>query len=239
MSGKPDQFESALKAEGVTGVLADLARSIYQQESGSGSNTKTSNRGAVGGMQVLAGTFGEMADKGWSIDNPEHNARAGIRYLKKLDKLSGGVPELTAAGYYGGPGGLEKARRGIAVSDPMNPNAPNTLQYGQQVVARLGRMPAQTVAQQEAAQVAPVPVETPPQILAQAAEAPAPMPAFGPDPWQAFLQTMPQNRQPVNVADLDFANPQPAMQMPRFQYQPVENRRPNFEAFSSWKGRVA
>ena len=33
--------------------------------------------------------------------------------------------------------GLEKARRGVAVSDPRNPNAPTTLQYGQQVAARI------------------------------------------------------------------------------------------------------
>ena len=130
-------LDSALAAEGVTGKLADVARSIYQQESGGGKNTKTSNAGAVGGMQIIPSTFASVADKGWDIKDPVLNARAGVRYLQQLDQQSGGDPALTAAGYYGGPGGMEKARKGVAVSDPRNPNAPTTLEYGKQVVARL------------------------------------------------------------------------------------------------------
>lgn len=132
-----DPFESALAAEGVSGPVADIARSIYQQESGSGKNTKTSNAGAVGGMQIIPDTFKSVADKDWDINDPTQNARAGLRYIKQLHEKAGGDPALTAAGYYGGPGGLEKARRGVAVSDPRNPNAPTTLQYGQQVAARI------------------------------------------------------------------------------------------------------
>lgn len=130
-------FDDALKAEGLTGKAADIARSIYQQESSSGKNTKTSNAGAVGGMQIIPATFKSVADKDWDINDPFHNSRAGIRYVKQLYEQAGGDPALTAAGYYGGPGGLEKARRGVAVSDPRNPNAPTTLQYGEQVAARL------------------------------------------------------------------------------------------------------
>ena len=136
-SAKGSPFDIALQKEGVTGQLASLARSIYEQESGSGKNTTTSNAGAVGGMQVIPDTFARMADKDWNINDPEHNARAGIRYLSTLNKLSGGDPVLTAVGYYGGEGAIDKARQGIAVSDPRNPNAPNTLQYGQQVAGRL------------------------------------------------------------------------------------------------------
>ncbi|WP_307702025.1 lytic transglycosylase domain-containing protein [Variovorax paradoxus] len=136
-----DPFESALAAEGVTGKVADIARSIYQQESGSGKNTKTSNAGAVGGMQIIPPTFKSVADKDWDINDPTHNARAGIRYVKQLYEQAEGDPALTAAGYYGGPGGLEKARRGVAVADPRNPNAPTTLQYGKQVAARLPKEP--------------------------------------------------------------------------------------------------
>lgn len=132
-----DPFEGALKAEGISGPVADIARSIYQQESGSGKNTKTSNAGAVGGMQIIPGTFKSVADKDWDINDPTQNARAGLRYVKQLYEQAGGDPALTAAGYYGGPGGLEKARRGVAVSDPRNPTAPTTLQYGQQVAARI------------------------------------------------------------------------------------------------------
>lgn len=140
-----DPFESALAAEGVTGKVADIARSIYQQESGSGKNTKTSNAGAVGGMQIIPPTFKSVADKDWDINDPTHNARAGIRYVKQLYEQAEGDPALTAAGYYGGPGGLEKARRGVAVADPRNPNAPTTLQYGKQVAARLPKEPLNPV----------------------------------------------------------------------------------------------
>lgn len=132
-----DPLEMALAAEGVSGPVAELARSIYKQESSSGKNTKTSNAGAVGGMQILPGTFAGVADKDWDINDPTQNARAGIRYAKQMLDAAGGDPALAAAGYYGGPGGLEKARRGVAVSDPRNPKAPNTLQYGQQVAARM------------------------------------------------------------------------------------------------------
>lgn len=133
----PFSFDAALAAEGATGKLADIARSIYKQESDSGANTKTSNAGAVGGMQIVPATFASVADKDWSINDETQNARAGIRYLKKMFDQAGGDPAIAAAGYYGGPGGLEKARRGVAVKDPRNPDAPNTLQYGAQVAARL------------------------------------------------------------------------------------------------------
>lgn len=131
-------IDQALALEGITGDKAEIVKSIYQQESGSGANTKTSNRGAVGGMQIIPSTFESVADDGWDIHDPLDNARAGARYASKMYELAEGDPALTAAGYYGGEGGLEKARRGIAVSDPKNPNNPNTLEYGQQVASRLG-----------------------------------------------------------------------------------------------------
>ncbi|GAA0809649.1 lytic transglycosylase domain-containing protein [Cupriavidus gilardii] len=134
---KADAFDIALEAEAVDPKIAAIARSIYQQESSSGKNTKTSNAGAVGGMQIIPTTFNSVADRGWDINNPEHNARAGIRYIKQMYERAGGDPALTAAGYYGGPGGLEKARRGVAVSDPRNPKAPTTLEYGKQVASRI------------------------------------------------------------------------------------------------------
>ncbi len=246
----PNLFDEALAAEGVTGKLAALSRSIYSQESGGGRNTTTSNAGARGGMQIIPSTFASVADKGWSIDDPLQNARAGIRYLKQLDKQAGGDPALTAAGYYGGPGGMEKARRGVAVSDPRNPKAPDTLQYGAQVVARMG-----------GEKVAPVPAVVPaPVLLAQAPQAPvieeaAPVvqamaapppplmqPAVG-NPWQDFLRSMPETRQPVNVNDLRFGEGPPtmAMHVPQFQFNAgaPKSLRPNFDSFGSWGTRRA
>lgn len=129
-------FEKALVDEGIVGTpLESLARSIYMQESTGGKNTKTSNAGAVGGMQILPGTFNEVLPGG-NINDPYDNSRAGLRYIKKMNDLAGGDLTLTAAGYYGGPGGLNKAKEGVAVSDPRNPNAPTTLQYAKQVTAR-------------------------------------------------------------------------------------------------------
>lgn len=131
-------LEVALQAEGLQDhPVANIARSVYQQESSSGRNTQTSNAGAMGGMQVRPNTFQEVADPGWSQADPVHNARAGVRYLMQGYEKSGGDPALTGAYYYGGPTGLAKAQQGIAVRDPRNPNAPTTLEYGQQVANRL------------------------------------------------------------------------------------------------------
>lgn len=168
MTASPLDF--ALDAEGIKGPLADLARSVYHQESGSGSNTKTSNAGARGGMQIIPETFASVADKGWSIDDPVQNARGGVRYLKQLYDKTGGDGKLTAIGYYGGPGAIEKARKGIAVSDPRNPNAPNTFQYGDQIMARVGQAVSNMIPSAQAGTVRP-----PPQLpaIAQRAQAPA------------------------------------------------------------------
>jgi hypothetical protein len=228
-------FDLALAAEGVTGSLASLARSIYQQESSGGKNSQTSNAGAVGGMQVLPGTFNGVADKGWDINNPLHNARAGIRYLSQMHKQAGGDPVLAAAGYYGGPGGLEKARRGVAVNDPRNPKAPNTLQYGQQVVARMGKPVAPIqVAKPEPA----IPVGVPQGVPVKQAVVQAPIAvAQVPEEWQEFQQ---QTAPPVQVADLGYG-PVVAPQMPEGFFDAPKARKNasvNFNPFAAWKVRI-
>ena len=246
MAKTKDLFEEALAAEGITGQLAEVARSIYKQESGGGKNTKTSNAGAVGGMQILPTTFASVADKGWDINDPMMNARAGIRYIKQMDKLAGGDPALIAAGYYGGPGGLQKAKQGIAVSDPRNPNAPNTLQYGQQVAARLNGGKANT----KPVEVAKVtPVELPaPEVVAEAQPVSAapvePMPqavpvmASGPDPWAEFQERF-KTTEPVRAADLQYG-PMPTMnvQVPNFMAAVGQNRAIDFSGFGNWGARA-
>ena len=134
-------LDIGLHQEGITGPLADIARSVYHQESSSGRNTTTSNAGAVGGMQILPGTFAEVADEGWDINDPIQNARAGIRYLNKMYELGGNDPRLAAIGYYGGPGAIQAAKAGQSRSDPRNPQAPDTFQYADQVLARIPREP--------------------------------------------------------------------------------------------------
>ena len=139
MAASPLDF--ALNAEGIKGALADLARGVYQQESGSGKNIESAasrKSGARGGMQILPSTFASVADKDWNIDDPVQNARGGVRYLQQLYDQAGGDAKLAAIGYYGGPGAMAKARKGVAVSDPRNADAPTTLQYGDQVMSEHG-----------------------------------------------------------------------------------------------------
>lgn len=125
-------------AEGASAPVQAIARSVYMQESSGGRNTKTSNAGAVGGMQITPATFARFARPGEDINDPEANARAAVRYLKHLETKAGGDPQLIAVGYYGGEGAIPKARAGIAVRDPRNPGAPGTLQYGREVAERAG-----------------------------------------------------------------------------------------------------
>lgn len=217
-----DIFEDALAAEGVSGKLADLARSIYTQESGRGRNTQTSNRGAVGGMQILPATFAGVADRGWDIQDPSHNARAGIRYLKQLDKQAGGDPRLTAAGYYGGPGGMEKLRRGQVVRDPKNPHAPDTGKYADQVVSRLGGsggrdtvVESQQVVQAPQGTGTPGPVPLPDELVTYLANRATALGGQSPaqaDAWLSFLKAMPQAR----------GQARPQTEAPAFQAQAID-----------------
>lgn len=129
-------FDKALADEGLLGTsLESFARSIHQQESGSGKNTGVSSAGARGPMQLMPSTFNELMPGG-DINDAYQNTVAGLRYIKKMNALAGGDLTLTAAGYYGGPGALEKAKRGEAVGVPTDKNAPNTLEYAKQVLSR-------------------------------------------------------------------------------------------------------
>ena len=247
------EFDDALIIEKAWGTpFADFARSIYTQESGAGKNTKTSNRGAVGGMQIIPSTFNQVADKGWDINDSFDNIRAGVRYAKQMWDKAGGDPVIAAAGYYGGPGGLEKAKKGVAVSDPKNPNAPNTLQYGEQVATRMAKAsqatPAATppvvAARQEVPGPSPVadfpPVASLPVMAMADAEAYAsPMRAAsagGPNAWQAFLNAMPSmaGPTPVQVADLRFGGVPAPLTLPRVH----SPGKVDFSGFQGWKGRA-
>lgn len=230
-------FDLALAAEGVTGTLADVARSIYMQESGGGRNTKTSNAGAVGGMQIIPSTFAAVADKGWDINDPEQNARAGIRYLQQLHGKAGGDPALTAVGYYGGPGAMAKAREGVAVSDPRNPNAPNTLQYAQQVVGRIPK--GGSIVPNPGA--APIPVAEAPVQLAQSVpmvqtpQGPVPVGYAAPDAgsWKEFQQAM---ADPITPASLDFGSAPKGFNP--LAYAPQGGGEVNFRAFNAKRVRA-
>lgn len=131
-------FDAALDAEGVRDPAERaFLKAIHLQESSGRKTASTSNRGARGPMQIRPGTFQSVADKGMDIDNPSDNMRAGIRYARQGYRAAGGDPVLAGAFYYGGPNGLEKARRGVAVPDPKNPKAPDTIGYGQSIAKRM------------------------------------------------------------------------------------------------------
>lgn len=244
--GSSELFEQALAAEGITGTLADAARSIYFQESSGGKNTQTSNAGAVGGMQIRPRTFGEVADKGWDINNPMHNARAGIRYLAKMFERGGGDPAMAAIGYYGGPGAQEKAKQGIAVADPRNPNAPNTFQYAQQVVGRLVGDASPKVYQATNADVPHNDPDPGPALVASditnrwASESTPNQQALAQlgneDPWNIFLNKM-RAKQPVTAASIDYANPLTLANAAPVAPVAVQAPRPTMMmAFSDWLG---
>ena len=64
----------------------------------------------------------------------------------------------------------------------------------------------------------------------------------GPDTWQTFLAGMQQGapRQPVNVNDLKYGQPAPAMEVPQYQFNTaaVAPGKVDFRSFGSW-GRKA
>jgi len=131
-------FAAALDAEGVRDPRERaFLMALHGQEASGQKTAPTSNRGAMGAMQVMPETFKSVADKGMRIDNPMDNMRAGIRYGLQGYRAANGDPVLAGAYYYGGPNALKKARRGIALSDPENPNYPNTLTYGQKIAKRM------------------------------------------------------------------------------------------------------
>jgi hypothetical protein len=146
-------FDSALDAEGIDDPQQRaFLKAIYSQESTSGKNTKTSNRGAVGGMQILPSTFDSVADKGMDIKDPFDNMRAGIRYASQGYAKANGDPVLAGAYYYGGPGGMKKAAEGVAVSDPKNPKAPTTIDYGKSIADKMFAFLPMSSAQAETVQ---------------------------------------------------------------------------------------
>lgn len=89
-------------------------RAIHLNESGGAANAPTSLKGAVGGRQIMPGTFAQYAKPGERIDNPEDNAAVGDRIVEDLFRRFGGDPERVAVGYFSGPGN---------VSEPGSPTA--------------------------------------------------------------------------------------------------------------------
>jgi len=113
------------------GVPAPLASAIAWQESGF-NNAMVSSANARGVMQVLPGTWDwvqkNLALRQLDPANPIDNVGAGVLYLGRLLRESGGDPAMAAAGYYQG---LASVRR-IGM-------LPETKQYVDNVLALRGR----------------------------------------------------------------------------------------------------
>lgn len=130
----------------------DLAHAVYGQESNYGRDPRANtinSSGAVGPMQVTADTFEGLKRNGvipahYEHTNPQHNMEAGRALLRTdLDRF-GGDPRKALAAYYSGPKAVNADGTIRDLRDPRNPNAPTTLQYVDQVLARVGRSaPAQ------------------------------------------------------------------------------------------------
>ena len=211
-------FDSALDMEGIDDPQQRaFLKAIYSQESSSGKNTKTSNRGAQGGMQILPSTFKSVADKGMDINDPLDNMRAGIRYASQGYKEAGGDPVLAGAYYYGGPGGMKKASEGVAVSDPKNPKAPTTIGYGNSIAkkmfdflpigsAQAGEMPSAKPAPRNAASSAPQP-EPETSDSGMAATAGTAAAGLGYYPAKAGLETLRDKIKAADAARVVHATP--------------------------------
>src|SRR4051794_15234906 len=113
------------------GVPAPLASAIAWQESGF-NNAMVSSANARGVMQVLPGTWDwvqkNLALRQLDPANPIDNVGAGVLYLGRLLRETGGDPALAAAGYYQG---LASVRR--------NGMLPETRRYVDNVLALRGR----------------------------------------------------------------------------------------------------
>lgn len=114
------KFEPLLqKAAKDFGLQPALLKAIMAAESGF-NPTAVSPKGAVGLMQIMPGTaerYGLQGDKkqtlAQKLTDPKTNIRISARYLRDLQKLFPGQPELVMASYNAGEGAVQKYRNTI------------------------------------------------------------------------------------------------------------------------------
>lgn len=114
------------------GLPPELALAIYQQETTSGTNTKTSPKGARGGFQVMPDTFKRYMTEGGNIDDPTDNATAAMRVLADGLKQAKGDPRGAAHFYYSG-----KTKPSNVTSGP---GTPTVAGYGDAILAKMARL---------------------------------------------------------------------------------------------------
>jgi hypothetical protein len=87
------------------GVPRSHVRAIYQNETASGKNVRSSSAGAQGHMQLMPSTAKEMGVV--DIADPYQNIEGGVKYYAKMLKKFGD-PVVAAAAYNAGPGNVSK-----------------------------------------------------------------------------------------------------------------------------------
>jgi hypothetical protein len=87
------------------GVPRSHVRAIYENETASGKNVRSSSAGAQGHMQLMPGTAKEMGVA--DIADPYQNIEGGVKYYAKMLKKFGD-PVVAAAAYNAGPGNVRK-----------------------------------------------------------------------------------------------------------------------------------
>ena len=125
--------------------LKSIQKSVYDQESGSGSadTSKPNYAGAIGPMQILPKTFDWVKQLGkipkdYDINNSKHNKAAGDALLGHYHDKYKGDPKKVYAAYYGGPSAVNKdGSINTHWRDKKNPKAPTVGQYIQQVLDRM------------------------------------------------------------------------------------------------------
>lgn len=129
-------LDDLIKAEGAE-HLKPVITALYAQESGSGKNSKTSVDGARGPMQIMPGTFKQLAREGESIDNETDNLRVGIRLVKALGDRFNNDPARIAAGYFSGEGNVNPTGDQIIRKDKADGNGKKVSAYVQDVLNRI------------------------------------------------------------------------------------------------------
>ena len=127
--------------------LKSIQKSVYDQESGSGTadTSKPNYAGAIGPMQIQPKTFDWLKQLGkipkdYDINNPEHNKAGGDALLGHYHDKYKGDPKKVYAAYYGGPSAVNKdGSINTHWRDRKNPKAPTVGQYIQQVLGRMDK----------------------------------------------------------------------------------------------------
>lgn len=124
----PDEIDHA---SGLYKIPAELVRAVIWAES-AGDASAVSHRGAVGLMQLMPQTAGEMYVQD-PVD-PAQNIMGGTRYLRWLANQFGGDMLLTIAAYNAGPDAVRKYR-GVPPFDETRNYCKKVMSYYRQLRA--------------------------------------------------------------------------------------------------------